>query len=55
MKDVKFKCDECNSEDVEIKMWVNPNTEELGGETSTDVLEDGWCKNCQEHALIRTK
>jgi hypothetical protein len=54
-KDTKLYCDECGSDDVQIKMWVNPNTSHVDGECSTDVIEDGWCKQCNEHALVKPK
>jgi hypothetical protein len=55
MSDTTFHCAECDSKEVQIKMWVNPNTNNVDGECSTDVMEDGWCEICNEHALIKTK
>lgn len=48
-------CSECGSNDVEIKMWVNPNTDEIGDECNTSLEEeDCWCKNCEEHVDLLT-
>lgn len=43
-------CQECGSKDIEEKMWVNPNTQEITG-TCGDY-EDNYCNNCQEHVKI---
>jgi len=44
-----YKCSECNSEDVEIKQWVQPNrNNEIGGNDCPD-REDCWCNECEEH------
>ena len=46
-------CSECGSDNVETKMWVNANTEEIGGECSdTSVAEDNYCKDCEEHVKL---
>ncbi len=48
-------CSECGSNDVEVKMWVNPNTDRIGGECSTPLEEeDCWCYNCEEHTKLKT-
>ena len=39
-----FSCAECGSKNVEFKMWVNPNTNEIG----VDCEEDAWCNECEE-------
>lgn len=58
MKDTDFSvlyCEECGSTDVEMKMWVNPNTEEIGGDCSSrKEEEDCWCKECGEHMQLLT-
>ena len=58
MADVHFTklyCSECGSDEVEMKMWVNPNTDEIGGECSdTSEEEDCWCKNCEENVQLKT-
>lgn len=48
-------CSVCGSNDVEMKMWANPNTGEIGGESSDRFEEeDCWCKNCAEHVRLLT-
>lgn len=48
-------CEECGSTDVEMKMWVNPNTEEIGGDCSSrKEEEDCWCKECEDHVKLLT-
>lgn len=46
-------CDYCGSKEVEYKAWVDWNTDQVKGECSTDVLEDGWCRDCGVHCLIK--
>jgi len=43
-----WKCTNCGGTNVEIKKWVNPNTNE---ETDTGEIEinDCWCQDCEEH------
>ena len=48
-------CADCGSSDVEMTMWVNPNTGEISGESSDRFEEeDCWCKNCTEHVRLLT-
>lgn len=44
-------CENCGSTDVEMRMWVNPNTDQIGGDCDDD---DCWCCNCQEHVKLAT-
>lgn len=48
MKKSLWLCDNCGSDDVEIKRWVNPNTDEIGA----DCEDDAWCNHCQGHHRI---
>lgn len=41
-------CEDCGSDDVEEKMWVNSNTQEVTGHCSDDD-EEAYCNNCQSH------
>jgi hypothetical protein len=42
-----YRCSKCQSQNIEIKEWVNPNTKEISFEFDTD-REECWCKNCNE-------
>jgi hypothetical protein len=45
-----WHCKKCDSEDIEVQDWVNPNT----GQASEhdDVNTDStWCKHCQGSEL----
>lgn len=48
-------CSECGSSSVEIRMWVNPNTNTIGTACS-DISEeaDNRCSNCEKHAELLT-
>ncbi len=58
MKDVDFTklyCTDCGSDEVEVIMWVNPNTYEIGEDYNCPPeVEDCWCKNCEEHVQLKT-
>lgn len=48
-------CSKCGSLDIETKMWVNPNTEQISGHCSDiSEKEDNWCKACEEHTELLT-
>ena len=44
-----IRCSECKSTDIQIKMWVDLNTNEPNGNVSEGETEDNWCKNCEAH------
>ena len=50
----KLSCTICGSTNVHIKAWIDGNTYEYKGETSSDI-EDCWCDNCQEHHTLTLK
>lgn len=43
----KYVCRECGSEDIQVKMWANPNTNEID-ELCDDEFPECWCNQCQE-------
>jgi hypothetical protein len=49
----KYRCINCQSEDVEAKCWVNLKTmkPELPENDDIDISEC-WCINCQDHVII---
>lgn len=52
-KQVQWVCTECGGSNVQLKAWVDPNTEEIeytDGETS-----DCWCKDCEAHNKLEIK
>lgn len=48
------KCKKCGSADVEIRAFVNPNTEEVSSLNNIATLiterDDCWCKDCDDYA-----
>ncbi|HPC10137.1 MAG TPA: hypothetical protein PLN85_03600 [archaeon] len=54
MENTILVCSECGSEDIEVKTWVNPNTNEIGDVVSNEE-EDCWCNDCQEHCTLKLK
>ena len=45
----KYVCAKCGNDDVEVRVWWNPNTEEVG---STCDDNDAWCNFCQDHCRL---
>jgi len=47
---MSYVCKECDSENVEVQSWVNPNTgmESESNDVNTDTT---WCKMCCESDL----
>jgi hypothetical protein len=43
-----FLCSNCASDNVEMKAWVNPNTDDIGDTISTED-EDCYCNDCKGH------
>ena len=52
----EYVCQECGSADVEVAMWVNPNTSQTndwyGSGSSTETQ---WCHSCEEHCFVELK
>ena len=42
----KWCCTNCGSQNIEIKKWVNANTDEVGTDCED---ETGWCPDCDGH------
>ena len=48
-------CADCGSSEVEMKMWVNPNTDSISDDCSDRLEEeDCWCNNHIGHARLLT-
>lgn len=48
----KWCCKECGSENIQIRMWVNPNTSDIIGDCED---KECWCENCKEHTRFFLK
>ena len=48
----KWVCSNCGSKNVEIKKWVNANTDEVGTDCED---ETGWCPDCEGHHEVELK
>ena len=48
----KWCCSNCGGTNVEIKKWVNANTDEVG----TDCEDEyGWCPDCEGHQEVELR
>lgn len=43
-------CEDCGSDDVEEKVWMNSNTEVITGSCKDD--ENNYCNDCQAHVRL---
>tara|TARA_R110002110_G_scaffold152784_1_gene345726 strand:- start:119 stop:331 length:213 start_codon:yes stop_codon:yes gene_type:complete len=51
-----YMCVECGSEDIQVAMWVNPNTGESDDwYGSGSSAETQWCHNCEEHCFVKLR
>ena len=41
-----FKCKDCGCEDIQVQMWVNPNTNEIIDFVGGGMDRECWCPNC---------
>ena len=49
---IVFLCSNCGSDNVEMKAWVNPNTDDIGDTISSED-EDCYCNDCDgNHELL---
>lgn len=57
MKDCYYMlyCPLCGSTNVEMQMWVNPNTNDISGDClGSGEGDDCWCCECEEHVDLAT-
>lgn len=49
-------CADCGSSEVEMKMWVDPNTNSIVSTDCSDPpeIEDCWCNSCEEYVRLLT-
>jgi hypothetical protein len=47
-----YRCKECNSTEVESKMWVHQNTFKISDMVSDGEPEDNFCINCEQHVEL---
>ena len=48
-----FICDNCGSSNVQMQMWVYPNTNEIVDDVS-ESLKDNWCDDCEDNVTLTT-
>ncbi len=49
-----YYCPECGSENIDIRTWVNLNSDEILWDGPCDD-EDYWCNGCEQHLRPETK
>jgi hypothetical protein len=51
MKKEMFVCEKCGGTNIEIKVWIDPNTREH----LYDADEPAWCEDCEKNVRIIPK
>lgn len=51
--DFKYICSQCGGTNVEVRAWINPNTNEVFDFCSSEQY-DCWCNDCEEHYELET-
>ena len=41
---MKYVCSKCGSANIQIQMWVNPNTQEVMNDVNDE--SECWCEDC---------
>lgn len=48
-----LRCTECKGTNVQVAMWVRPNTRQILDDFgSFDHTDTKWCDDCQDHVLL---
>jgi len=47
----KWTCSKCGSNDVEVKLWINPNNSQINDDIEL-VAEELWCNQCDEQCEL---
>ncbi len=47
-------CSECGGPNIQIKVWVDANTQEYKSDTEGDT-SDQWCEDCESHNSFMTR
>ena len=43
-----YVCKQCDSNNVQIMVWANPNTDKIIDDVQ-GINENIWCEDCQDH------
>lgn len=54
MKNTTLVCENCGSSNVQTKMWVDANTNEIKDSVSDGESNDNWCEDCETHPNLIT-
>lgn len=50
---IEYRCKVCKGTDVEIRIWINPNSSEIFPPLEGVTEEkDQWCNSCESHTEI---
>lgn len=48
-------CKRCGGSHVQVKAWVDANTNVFCGDTDPISIDDTWCEDCMDHTGLCTK
>ena len=47
-----YKCSECGSLNVEVKVWMRVNTKEVDDSVENLTEQEIWCPDCEAHVEL---
>ena len=54
MKKDKLVCSKCGGKNVQIRAWIDANTNKYTGDAMCED-EDTWCEDCEDHTGLVMK
>ena len=45
-------CQNCEGSNIEVRAWIDPNTNKVVDLCSDGEDDDNWCRDCDEHVYF---
>lgn len=52
---MKYVCEKCGSDDIQIRQWVNPNNDQLHEWCEGESYRECFCENCKDLSTWKLK
>ena len=50
--ETQYVCEKCGGKNIQIKAWIDPNTDKKVEDLDSIVTEDMWCNDCKDFVRI---
>lgn len=54
MKKTILVCSECKGKNIDVRAWVDANTNIYASDIGNDDINDNWCNDCEDHVKFDT-